>query len=164
MRLKGICRASKYFRVIFPTELFLLALVLASSLFSSCTKNQEKELQQNPCSCFVLKKEGFSIGYDGRLKQASWVFEELTKEHLEGESDRNQYRFTPDYEIPETIRSLLTDYKGYGYDRGHLAPAANHVLNSKRMADTFLLSNVSPQLPSFNRGYWKKLEKHVILI
>ena len=55
----------------------------------------------------------------------------------------------------------MGDYKGGGYDRGHLAPAANHVSDEKGMADTFLLSNVSPQSPSFNRGYWLKLEKHV---
>jgi endonuclease G len=29
------------------------------------------------------------------------------------------------------------------------------------MSQTFYLSNISPQVPRFNRGYWKKLEKHV---
>ncbi len=73
-------------------------------------------------------------------------------ESLEGEAERDQYRFTSDCDLPETVRSLLSDYKGCGYDRGHLTPAANHVSGEKGMADTFLLSNVSPQSPSFNRG------------
>lgn len=162
MRIKGICRAPKYFRIVFLAALFFLALTVVFSLSSSCKPETKKYgKQQNPCSCFVLKKEGFSVGYDGRLKQASWVFEELTKEHLEGESDRGQYRFVEDCNLPETVRSLLSDYKYGEYDRGHLAPAANHVFNDKGMADTFLLSNISPQSPSFNRGYWLKLEKHV---
>ena len=29
------------------------------------------------------------------------------------------------------------------------------------MKDSFLMSNISPQLPGFNRGIWKRLEEQV---
>lgn len=49
-----------------------------------------------------------------------------------------------------------------GYDRGHLAPAANHRASSAAMRDTFSLSNISPQVgPGFNRDYWARFEKFV---
>ena len=134
-------------------QIFITLAVTTSSLCLSFMTGEECK-QQNPCSRFILQKEGFSVGYDGRLKQAAWVYEELTKGSLDGNTDRNQCKFSPDSDIPEVVRSLLSDYKNCGYDRGHLTPAANHVSDEMGMADTFLLSNVSPQSPSCNRWYW----------
>lgn len=33
--------------------------------------------------------------------------------------------------------------------------------NAKAMSETFYMSNMSPQVPMFNRGIWKELEEHV---
>jgi len=62
--------------------------------------------------------------------------------------------------VPERFRSRLSDYAGSGYDRGHLAPAADHKASAKAMHDSFCLINVSPQVGvGFNRDYWARLEK-----
>lgn len=54
------------------------------------------------------------------------------------------------------------DYRGSGYDRGHLAAAGNHQLNQEICDQTFLLSNISPQVgKGFNRDAWNRLEKYV---
>ena len=53
------------------------------------------------------------------------------------------------------------DYEGSGYDRGHLAPAADMGWSTITMAESFYFSNMSPQLPAFNRGIWKRLEELV---
>lgn len=59
-------------------------------------------------------------------------------------------------------RSENTDYKGSGYDRGHLAAAGNHKVEQKHMEQTFFLSNMAPQIGvGFNRDSWNRLEKHV---
>ena len=54
--------------------------------------------------------------------------------------------------------ATLSDYKNSGYDRGHLAPAADMKNSAISMSESFLFSNISPQVPSFNRGIWKELE------
>lgn len=53
------------------------------------------------------------------------------------------------------------DYKGSRYDKGHLAPAADMAWDSTAMCESFYMSNMSPQLPAFNRGIWKRLEDQV---
>jgi endonuclease G len=53
------------------------------------------------------------------------------------------------------------DYRGSGFDLGHLCPAGDMKLNLTSMTETFYMSNISPQKPAFNRGIWKKLEKRV---
>ena len=67
--------------------------------------------------------------------------------------------FAPDPMIPGTDFSI--DYQKSGYDRGHLAPAADMGYSMETMIQSFFYSNMSPQLPRFNRGIWKKLEMQV---
>jgi endonuclease G len=52
------------------------------------------------------------------------------------------------------------DYIGTGYDRGHLTPAGDSTTEVS-MSDTFLMTNMTPQLPSVNRASWNELEMHV---
>lgn len=63
--------------------------------------------------------------------------------------------------MPDYARSTLADYKGSGYDRGHLAPSATMDFTQESMKQSFLMSNMSPQLPGFNRVGWRVLEEHV---
>ena len=67
--------------------------------------------------------------------------------------------FRPDLRIPETFRCSLSDYRGSGYDRGHLVPSADR--NSSRLenSETFLMSNMTPQHPDLNRKIWRMLEQ-----
>lgn len=59
-------------------------------------------------------------------------------------------------------RSLNSDYKGSGFDRGHLAAAGNHKSDQKYCEQTFYLTNMAPQVGSgFNRDSWNRLEKYV---
>lgn len=114
-----------------------------------------------PCCATEINRPGYALSYDHRTKNASWVYERLTADNLAGNIDRGDFQFMEDLIIERIFRSTLQDYKGSGFDRGHLAPAADHKRNSDAMASTFYLSNVSPQCPQFNRGYWAALEKHV---
>ncbi len=109
----------------------------------------------------TLVREGYELGYDGRLRNASWVYEELTAASLENNADRTHFDFMEDPAIPPHLRSTKADYQGSGYDRGHLRPAANAKSSDLAMQNTFYLSNISPQHPQLNRKYWLKLEKYV---
>lgn len=53
------------------------------------------------------------------------------------------------------------DYTHSGYDRGHMAPAADMKWNETAMEESFLLSNICPQIPELNRGRWKELEEQI---
>jgi endonuclease G len=83
----------------------------------------------------------------------------LTKAKLSENSERGN-QFKPD---PLLTRGSASneDYKASGYDRGHLAPAADQGYSEETMKESFYLSNMSPQEPGFNRGIWKRLETRV---
>lgn len=60
------------------------------------------------------------------------------------------------------FRAKLSDYRGTGYDRGHMAPASNHKESQGSMDETFSLSNIAPQVGGgFNRDYWARFERFV---
>ncbi|KAG2224202.1 hypothetical protein INT45_001320, partial [Circinella minor] len=112
----------------------------------------------------LLQRQRYVSSYDRRNRVPHWVGEHLTLESLEaGENvDRDKSSFKEDTAIPEIFRALLKDYSGSGYDRGHMAPAADALATQEGMDETFLLTNMSPQVGNgFNRHYWAYLEGFV---
>lgn len=105
------------------------------------------------------------VSYNAMHKTANWVAERINRYTLaEGDdTDRKKAGFkTEKDEIAPEFRASLKDYKGSGYDRGHLAPAANHKRSQEDLQETFMLANISPQVGSgFNQRFWKNLEKDV---
>jgi len=65
--------------------------------------------------------------------------------------------FRPDPRVSKGT-AQLSDYRGSGFDRGHLAPAADMKYTGTSMSESFFMSNISPQTPSFNRQIWRKIE------
>lgn len=62
------------------------------------------------------------------------------------------------------VRTRSADWRNYkksGYDKGHLCPAGDMKFLKKAFDDTFLTSNISPQLHNFNDGIWNRLEQKV---
>ncbi len=105
----------------------------------------------------VILHHGYSLVYDEPCEQAKWIAYILTKKETEGLEERGN-KFIEDPFV-ETGSSTNEDYAKSGYDRGHLAPAADMKWSEKAMKESFFFSNMSPQSPSFNRGIWKKLEE-----
>ena len=66
--------------------------------------------------------------------------------------DRSKSNFTEDESLPAMFRAKLQDYFRSGYDRGHMVPAADAKLSQDAMDETFMLSNIAPQVGvGFNR-------------
>jgi endonuclease G, mitochondrial len=107
----------------------------------------------------LIEHPGFMLVYSEAHEQAFWVGYELTKERTEGPFERTD-RFLEDPKV-STGSAKNADYSGSGYDRGHLAPAADLAWSEESMKASFYFSNMSPQLPGFNRGVWKRLEELV---
>lgn len=101
----------------------------------------------------------YSICYRESYEQAEWSAYCLDDSELVKNATRSD-DFRPDTQI-STGSATLADYKGSGYDRGHLSPAADFAFSQEAMSETFYMSNMSPQAGSFNRGIWKDLEAEV---
>ena len=104
----------------------------------------------------IIKHTGYTLSYDEEYEVPSWVAYVLTRDEVLGGEDRNDdFREDP---LVRTGSAELSDYRGSGFDRGHMAPAADFKWSKEAMSDTFYLSNMCPQDPSFNRGIWADLE------
>lgn len=101
---------------------------------------------------------GFDIYYDAQHHLPACVAYELTDAETQGNLVRVDAWYTDD-----TVRgcAMPYDYMHSGYDRGHMAPAADLAWNSEAMAHTFTMANVCPQHPALNSGAWQQLEEKV---
>ncbi|XP_054164094.1 endonuclease G, mitochondrial-like [Oppia nitens] len=110
--------------------------------------------------------DNFVLSYDRRNRTANWVLEymsghQMSADNDSGHIDRKGIEFFQDSTIHEYWRSSNDDYRRSGYDRGHLAAAGNHRHDRRLMSQTFVLSNISPQVgKGFNRDAWNRLEKY----
>lgn len=108
----------------------------------------------------IVQHTGYTLSYAEEYEQPYWVAYVLTADKVFSNSSTRQDNFREDPYVP-TGSATLADYKGSGYDRGHLIPAADQKWSEQAMDDSFYLSNMSPQVGSFNRGIWAKLESVV---
>ncbi len=107
----------------------------------------------------IIRHTGYTLSYNEEAEQPSWVAYELTRDEVLGGGERED-SFKEDPAVI-TGSATLADYRKSGYDRGHMAPAADFKWSDEAMSDTFFLSNMSPQVPGFNRGIWADLEAAV---
>jgi endonuclease G len=105
----------------------------------------------------IISHSGYSFVYSEEHEQAKWIAYELTKEETNSLFERTDKFLTDPFVSTGTAEN--SDYADSGYDRGHLAPAADMGWSATAMKESFYFSNMSPQLPGFNRGVWKRLEE-----
>lgn len=111
-------------------------------------------LQRDQELCY----EAFATGYSYQTKTAFYSAEHLTMNNLKRAKrlDRRD-SFHEEIQLPESARAELRDYKGSGFDRGHLAPNAD-MPTRKAQAESFSLANMVPQLHKNNAGIWSEIE------
>lgn len=109
----------------------------------------------------ILCRVGYVVSYNDERDVPNWVCYHLTAAYLAvGVGRTDDFRPDPDV-LGGDDRAELSDYRGSGYDRGHLAPAADMARSRITMSESFILTNIVPQVPGFNRGIWKRLETEV---
>lgn len=104
--------------------------------------------------------QGFTLSFNPDTKIASWVFYTLNPAKISAPKVKRNTKFKPDYTLPGGTASHA-DYKKSGFDKGHLAPAADMAWSQASMNDCFYYSNIAPQYPECNRGIWKQIEDKV---
>lgn len=107
----------------------------------------------------IVRRVGYTLRYQEPHEQSDWVAYQLTDKMVAGNQKRENV-FMPD-PVVKTGTAVTADYTRSGYDRGHLAPAADFRGNFQLMKETFYMSNISPQDRAFNAGKWNDLEKMV---
>ncbi|PLR54746.1 DNA/RNA non-specific endonuclease [Vibrio parahaemolyticus] len=137
----------------------LVTLLSFPTLAETCGQHLDKGIPSSNSDQFLCR-DGYAVGYNYNTKNADWVAYHITAESVNITNKRSN-AFQEDTEMPDYARSTLSDYKGSGYDRGHLAPSATMDFTQESMKQSFLMSNMSPQLPGFNRVGWRVLEEHV---
>ena len=166
-------RKKKLFDFSFPGRLriaafFALLLSFVFTLAAAEPAERKEELLQPENLPFgvpketdrILHREGFSLGYSHKYRQAIWVGYVLKKEHLTGKRFRRPAAFRSD---PAITRNPVQpgEYTGTKFDRGHLAPAGDMSYSHPAILNSFFMSNISPQTPGCNRGIWKRLETQI---
>ena len=107
----------------------------------------------------IIHHDNYSLEYNEEAEQASWVAYTLRKDQLDGINLNRPY-----FEIDPAVKTGAAhwrNYKNSGYNRGHLCPAGDRTFSEEAYVETFLTSNISPQLREFNTGVWNKLENQI---
>ena len=146
-----------------------LALVLflypALTLAASCNEflkygNPSDTPQHASDHLVLLCRTGYALAHSPDCKEPVCVAEHLLASRPKKVKRSDDFR--PDTDLKEGERSELSDYAGCGYDRGHMAPAEDMSWDATAMSQSFLLSNMSPQVGvGFNQQIWKTLEMKV---
>ena len=108
----------------------------------------------------IIEHMGYTLSYNNDFRVPNWVAYELRESEINTGFRSREDRFEPDPMI-KGRQAYDRDYVGSGYDRGHMAPAADMRWSSQTMKECFYLSNVCPQNHNLNSGAWNDLEKQV---
>lgn len=151
------CLLSFVLNVFFPLKLQNTDLFFQ---FTNKIPANEFVLPKHDTEDLILRKSAFSLKYNEKIKQPDWVAYELTLNEVYGNETKRTNNFKIDREIT-TGTATNDDYKYSGYDKGHLAPAGDMKFSKQAMEESFLFTNICPQVPAFNRGIWASLESMV---
>lgn len=143
--------------IIFATLFVFTATSAWATDFGKCNTMFPKNTP--PTISFAKKTkplcfDSFAILYSAETKTAVYVVEKLNYLRM-GTKEKRKDNFHEEPKLSQSERSTLKDYSHSGYDRGHLAPAAD-MPNAVAMDESFSLSNMVPQSSKMNRGIWAK--------
>ena len=108
---------------------------------------------------YLTVKPQYALAYNSSTGTANWASWHLDRSWI-GRAER-QNDFRPDETLPaDWYRVRESDYRGSGYDRGHLVPSADRTRSATDNSATFLMTNMIPQHPDNNREVWRELEEY----
>ena len=108
----------------------------------------------------IITYSAYEVMYNPEYKIPRWVRYELLASETDGVWSRKGLKFTPDPSV-SFPQAEDYDYRGSGWSRGHMAPAADFKWSSTVMIETFFFTNCCPQDQAMNSGQWHTLEKKV---
>jgi len=153
-------------------KLFAGLILALTALTSTQSFAWTQRAPQDPQTCKVHAPYGFPqtagvqpicrqaylVGYDAAAKLPKYVTYELLPQNALGCVARTN-AFAADQSVPNG--ATPADYAGTGYDKGHMSPDGDLSWDVQVEFESFLMTNMSPQAGSLNRGIWKLLETSV---
>lgn len=110
-------------------------------------------------SNYLLVKSQYALSYNNSKGMANWVSWHLSTA-WKGTATRCDC-FTQDALLPTGyFKATSSNYTSTGFDRGHLCPSDDRDGNSTDNAETFKMSNITPQAPNLNQATWESLEAY----
>ena len=106
----------------------------------------------------MLVRVGYTTSYNPKTTQPNWLGWRLTADHVDGEFLRKGIKFHEDEDVPEP-RAKDEDYRGSGYDRGHMCPSGDNKWSQQAQEQSFLFTNICPQNHGLNAGDWNEREQ-----
>lgn len=153
---------------------FVRGLVLAAALFAApnagaATCQDEYLKGAAPRAAVALATQdlrelcfdSFAVLHSGARRTPLYAAEHLTAAGIRAARrvDRED-AFYEETNLPAAHRSTSHDYSRSGFDRGHMAPAAD-MPTAESQRQSFSLANMAPQAAPLNRGLWAEIEETV---
>lgn len=102
--------------------------------------------------------EAFAVMHSGISKTPLWSAQHLTRDSLKAAKEvKREDSFHAEEALPPKHGAELADYARSGFDRGHMAPAAD-MPTKKAQHESFSLANVVPQNRRNNQILWSAIE------
>jgi endonuclease G len=103
----------------------------------------------------------YAVLHSGVSKTPVYSAEFLTSDRIEAAKGiKRKNNFHAETKLPEDERAELEDYKGSGFDRGHMAPSGD-MPSAKAQRESFSLANMIPQNACLNEEMWEGIETAV---
>lgn len=140
------------------TTLFLLFIFFVCTIDAQTKDFYSKYSSKDSTSCKQLVYTNFIVEFDTVKCTPLYTIYLITKSELQNKIAKRKASFNNDKRI-NCVK--VKDYQNSGYDKGHLTPAEDMSYSKESMNDCFYITNITPQVPSFNRGVWKSLESKI---
>jgi len=114
--------------------------------------------REAPARHTELCRHGYVVSHDDAAHEPRWVAWLLTAEHLRLPHVARTNDFRADPDLPPGAGARVADYRGSGYDMGHMSDAEDQAWSADTEHESFLLSDIIPQCPPCNRAAWRYLE------
>jgi DNA/RNA endonuclease G (NUC1) len=147
------------------TGSFGFTVVSATAANTAVYRNHEEfgmPTDATPGDEFRVARAQFVASYNPNRGQPNWVAWNLNASQFEQGSNVvprcNCFTDEPTLTSGAVITTDF-DYRGSGYDRGHMVQSESRTNTFQENATTFLLSNIVPQAGANNQGPWGKFEQ-----
>lgn len=144
--------------LVFVSTPLLAAPQAPAQPIAACQAQAPYGFPQSARQGVPLCHHAYATFVDPVAKIPEWVVYTLTSAHALGCLPRTN-AFAADQSF--TGSATPQDYAGTGFDKGHIAPDGDMSFDDQAENESFLMTNMSPQAPAFNRGIWKLLETSV---